>query len=253
MSTQQTSHRKNRYPSLDRTDAPDVPLWMSRLATDLDDAPKDGQGTLAARPGAGDYSGHYYFCTDTMVLTRWDGSSWRVVGATTGDLKHGLQAADHDGWIFADGRNNIARSAVGLPFVNLMLVLGYPGADGTKIGVPDYRGRTLVGLGTHADINALTDNDGLAVASRTPKHGHAASGLTAAVTDPGHVHGHGADVAAAHPGGSLAPTTGQPGYDAAVRNTDSATTGISVAITGQVGSNMLGAPGYGVGAIFVHI
>jgi hypothetical protein len=45
-------------------------------------------------------------------------------------------------------------------------------ADGTHFNLPDYRGRTLVGLGTHADINSLSDSDGLAVASRTPKHKH---------------------------------------------------------------------------------
>lgn len=45
----QTTRRRNRYPL--GSDGPaDVPTWMNRLATDLDDAPRDGQGVLGDRP-----------------------------------------------------------------------------------------------------------------------------------------------------------------------------------------------------------
>jgi Phage Tail Collar Domain len=55
-------------------------------------------------------------------------------------------------------------NAMGLP---------YGAGDGsTTFNMPDYRGRALVGKGTHADVNALTDSDGLSVGSRTPKHVH---------------------------------------------------------------------------------
>lgn len=86
-----------------------------------------------------------------------------------GDLKHGLQTADHDGWLICDGRSLVRAS-----YADLFTVVGttYGAADGTHFNLPDLRGRTLVGLGTHADVNSLSDSDGLAVASRTPKHKH---------------------------------------------------------------------------------
>jgi len=49
----------------------------------------------------------------------------------------------------------------------------YGAGDGsTTFNLPDYRGRSLVGLGTHADVDALTDTDGQVVGNRRPKHSH---------------------------------------------------------------------------------
>lgn len=56
------------------------------------------------------------------------------------------------------------------------------GGSGANFNVPDLRGRTLVGVGTHADVNALNRNDGQPVAQRTPRHG-------TSISDPGHSHG----------------------------------------------------------------
>lgn len=95
-----------------------------------------------------------------------------------GDLKASMQLADHGTWLLCDGRNNVPRASVSADFVATMLAAGFPGADGTKIGVPDFRGRAIVGKGTHGDIDALTDNDGEAVGNRRPKHKHS-------VADPG--------------------------------------------------------------------
>jgi microcystin-dependent protein len=67
-----------RYPEL--TDAADVPLWMNRLATDLDTVAMDGQGTLAGRPvstavaPSGDY-GRWYTTTNE---TAEEGRTHRV-------------------------------------------------------------------------------------------------------------------------------------------------------------------------------
>lgn len=45
--------------------------------------------------------------------------------------------------------------------------------DGTTtFSLPDMRGRTIVGVGTHSDVSALGTSDNLSVASRTPKHTH---------------------------------------------------------------------------------
>lgn len=38
-----------------------------------------------------------------------------------------------------------------------------------------------VGIGSHTDVDAIGENDGAALASRTPKHKHT-------VNDPGHSH-----------------------------------------------------------------
>lgn len=52
------------------------------------------------------------------------------------------------------------------------------GNGSTTFNVPDRQGRGLVGLGTHTDINQYTDNDGLTLANRTPKHVHDMSSHT---------------------------------------------------------------------------
>ncbi len=61
----------------------------------------------------------------------------------------------------------------------LHAVIGYAyGGSGANFNVPDMRGRTIYGKGTHVDVDALGDNEGVALASRTPKlaHNHPASG-----------------------------------------------------------------------------
>lgn len=60
-------------------------------------------------------------------------------------------------------------------YANLFAFLGttYGVGDGsTTFNVPDRSGRALIGLGTHVDVDSFADSDGLAVASRTPKHTH---------------------------------------------------------------------------------
>lgn len=58
------------------------------------------------------------------------------------------------------------------------LVVGpYGIGDGsTTFNVPDFRGRGLVGMGTHNNVNALSDSDGLVVANRIPQHYHLIDG-----------------------------------------------------------------------------
>lgn len=136
------------------------------------------QGTLAARPGAGK-DGDIYIARDDRTLGPygtmywWDSANnaWRLSSQQQfpGDLKASLQVADHAGWLLADGR-----SVLRTDYPDLFALIGttFGAADGTHFTLPDYRGRGIVGKGTHADVDALTDNDGLAVASRTPKHFH---------------------------------------------------------------------------------
>lgn len=48
----------------------------------------------------------------------------------------------------------------------------------TTFNLPDWRGRSPVGVGTHADVNRVGQNDAVTVASRTPKHTHGVTGTT---------------------------------------------------------------------------
>jgi len=48
----------------------------------------------------------------------------------------------------------------------------YGSADALHFNVPDLRGRVTVGRGTNATVDALGDNEGRALASRYPYHGH---------------------------------------------------------------------------------
>src|SRR5574341_766453 len=53
------------------------------------------------------------------------------------------------------------------------------GDGSTTFNVPDMKGRVLGGKGANADVDSLGMNDGMADASRTPKHTH---------TGPSHTH-----------------------------------------------------------------
>jgi len=68
----------------------------------------------------------------------------------------------------------------------------YGFASSTNFNVPDMRGRSPIGIGTHADISALGLNDQVSLANRRPKHQHT-------VYDP--THNHNGDYAAASASG----------------------------------------------------
>jgi hypothetical protein len=143
------------------------------------------QGVLASRPTTGK-DGDIYIARDDRSAGPWGtpywwdsaNSAWRPLasGEFVGDLKYSMQAANHGAqgssiaaWLLCDGSSQLIAT---YPDLSALIRPTLGGADGTHFYLPDYRGRTLVGLGTHADVNALTDNDGLAVASRTPNHSH---------------------------------------------------------------------------------
>jgi hypothetical protein len=73
-----TTRWGHRFPDLDGSNAPpDVPLWMSRLALDLDNVAKDDQGLADDRGTAASRKrGFIYKSTDTGAIERSDGSAW---------------------------------------------------------------------------------------------------------------------------------------------------------------------------------
>lgn len=168
-------------------DPPDVPRDVRALADAVDTKLTPlSKGVFAAMPPAGKL-GQRYIATDQGnqeyldLVTGWVPMNL-TRGLSAGDVKASFQSADHGDWLLIDGRNNIPRSQVTQEFIDLMIARGYPGADGTKIGLPDGVGRVLAGKGTHADVNVLGKNEAEAVATRTPKHKHT-------VSDPQHAHG----------------------------------------------------------------
>lgn len=89
----------------------------------------------------------------------------------SGVVAYTAASAAPDGWIEAEGQI-LTQVAYGPLYDAIGTTYNTGGEAAGEFRVPDLRGRGLVGLGTHADVNALTDTDGLAVGSRTPKHAH---------------------------------------------------------------------------------
>jgi len=131
----------------------------------------------------------------------------------TGDTKVSAQAASHADpqggtWYLADG------SAVPPANTALVALLG--------ANFPDARGRALVMLGTHADINAVGKSDGDAtVANRRFKHKHV-------VNDP--THEHNLHYSGDNPGGGTTSIAGTSHTDwgSGPNWIDHASTGITV-------------------------
>lgn len=115
------------------------------------------------------------------------------VGSPTGGVMPFAGSVPPPGWLLADG-SEVSRAQ----YPELFAVIGttYGAGNGTStFNLPDLRGRVVAGLGTNADVDALTDSDGLAVAAREVKHKHTLGTLSASggshthtITDPGHSH-----------------------------------------------------------------
>ncbi len=140
------------------------------------------------------------------------------------------------GWMLCDG-SAVSRTTNAALFAAIGTAFG-PGDGVNTFNVPDLRGRVPVGQGTHAEVNALGDSDGLALASRRmshrhtvadPGHGHTArdTGHSHGINDPGHAHGiHGYYTGG--PGGFAAVAARWDGTNPDVGGCEGATTGISI-------------------------
>lgn len=96
-----------------------------------------------------------------------------------GDIKATGRAAAPSGWLMCDGAA-VSRTT----YSDLFAAIGtaYGAGDGsTSFNLPDLRGRMPVGKGTHADVDALGENEGSGVGERRPKHFHKFIDAVAAV------------------------------------------------------------------------
>lgn len=102
----------------------------------------------------------------------------------TGSLTQFVGGAAPAGWLLCDG-SAVSRTT----YAALYALTGdaYGAGNGTTtFNVPDLRGRMPVGLGTHADVDTLGDNDGMGtVATRRPKHAHSVTIKRASGSSPG--------------------------------------------------------------------
>jgi len=128
-------------------------------------------GTLAARPAANSVvSGYHYFASDQVVDYISDGTNWIRTGLPAGVTVDWFKpdAAVPTGWVLYDGGTLPASTGI---YADLYAHLGN---TTTK---PDTRGRVTSGVGTHSEVASVGLNDGLAVATRAPKH-NSTNGLT---------------------------------------------------------------------------
>lgn len=144
-----------------------------------------------------------------------------------------------DGWYLCNGATWASLSlSAGSPLYDLLQPLGYA-------GVPDLQGRTVVGKGTNAAVNALGDNEGILiadVADRSPLHKHSLSGGVTnapAFNTLGHSvdHSHGFNdyyTAATNVGNQLASGTFYGRFTFSTPTTPNSTGGASADHTHQV-------------------
>lgn len=90
------------------------------------------------------------------------------------------------GFVLLDG-GVVSRTQYVLLF-NLWGTTFGAGDGSTTFGLPDMRGRVLVGLGTHADVDTLGETEGVAVGSRRPKHSHTVNETAHTHTNVAHSH-----------------------------------------------------------------
>lgn len=104
-------------------------------------------------------------------------------GTPVGTIAAWGNATPPTGWLLCDGA---AVSQATYADLYAAIGLGYGNPGGGNFNLPDLRGRSPVGKGTHADMSVLGYNEGSALADRRPKHPH--SGTLSTSGDGGHGH-----------------------------------------------------------------
>lgn len=134
-----------------------------------------------------------------------------------------------DGTLVCDG-TSVSRRRYPELYAHLQSKYGAPA--GASILLPDLNGRGMTFVGAHADVSALNANDGLANASRTPKHAHTAASHQHGGVSHQHTsasHGHTGE---SHNHDSSAHDHASPNHNHAMTGTSAATTQNKTAATG---------------------
>lgn len=247
-----------------------VPTWLQRLATDLSDVAKDGQGPLAARPVSttlqpSNTPGRYWFVTgdpdaaQNRRLYRDTGSGWEEIPVgpgqrwEVGDYKLSAQPSDHGdagggafAWLRCDTRE------VSTAHPQLVAFLQGAGAPfGTGPGgrprLPDAAGRAVMIAGSGAGLTTRalgakvgTESHTLTVA-QIPAHAHG-------VNDPGHSH----NGANGFQAGSSYPDATTGAIEGYTFPTSSSATGISIQSAGSGQSHPNLQPSIAAGYLFIR-
>lgn len=103
--------------------------------------------------------------------------------SSPGDLKAAAYTTPDPGWLLCDGAA-VSRATYSDLFAKIGTTFGV-GNGTTTFNIPDGRGRPLYGVGTHADLDTLGDNEGSIVANRRASHNHS---LGAHTHDHAHTH-----------------------------------------------------------------
>lgn len=135
-----------------------------------------------------------------------------VVSVPTGTVvPYAGSGAPADEWLLCDG-SAVSRT----DYARLFAVIGttFGAGDGsTTFNLPDMRGRMPVGVGSHADVNAVGDTDGTALASRRPKHNHTLKMATGAAGASGQPSSNNQDTTTTQTAVSVGPQTGAEPVD----------------------------------------
>lgn len=110
-------------------------------------------------------AGTRFIATDQVTERLSDGTNWIRLGSQAGDLIPTLNTSARDGRILLAGQAWPETTGI---YAELYALWGadYP------TDLPDLRGRGLITLGTHEDIDTIGNNEGSAVANRRPAHPH---------------------------------------------------------------------------------
>lgn len=148
-------------------------------------------------PASGNRAGQIVFLTANNTFCFYNGTDWKPIAAQVnqlGDVKHGLQTADHDGWILLDGRaiNSLTPSQQ---------------AAATLLGIgtnlPNLADKSIVGASVSKTLNS---NGG--VSSLTIAQNQLPNVTLTTSTDGNHSHNSGSSANSLF--SSLLPLTGTP-------------------------------------------
>jgi microcystin-dependent protein len=212
---------------------------LNAIMNELGANPSEGWATVAARLDMLIKFADTRNNGDSLIFDSGEGrfKPGTPASVPVGSMFEFAGSAAPTGYLVCDG-SLVSRTT----YAGLYAVIGFaysptPGTDpgSNSFYLPDFRGRVAVGKGTHADIDALGENDGITtVGNRRPKHKH-----TLNWNDPGHTHSE---------SGTGGQTSGQAGggipSGGGAATTGSSTTGITASVGPQTGAEPTDGPAY---------